>query len=258
MSGPSFRDLTKTTELKVGTCFMEFDSPGIGHIAKAGGAEFAFVDMEHSGFDIATTKRIQRYMQAAGLQTLVRPPSKANHHIARVMDLGADALLLPLVETVEQASSIIKSMKYVPDGMRGVALSIAHDDYRPGPTLEKFAEANARVAAVMLIESRQGVDNAAAIAGIEGVDALWIGHNDLSCSLEIPGQFEHPEFLAAAQTVVAAARAHGRSAGRMAASVEEAVGLNRAGFDMICYSGDCFLLQAAIEGGISAIREACG
>jgi len=257
MGTPTFRDLTKTGDLKVGIAVMEFDSPGIGQIAKAGGAEFAFIDMEHSGFGIDTVKRILRYMQAAELPTLVRPPSKAYHHVARVLDIGAEGLLLPMVGSAAEAQGILNSMKYVPDGGRGVALGIAHDRYRPGPTAEKLAAANAMTACIPLIETREGVENVEAIAALDGVDGLWIGHFDLSCSLGIPGQFEHRDFRAAHEQVLAAAKRNGKSCGRMVTGVEEGARLFRAGFDVICYSGDVFLLQAAIESGVKALREAC-
>lgn len=252
-----FRDLTKSENLKAGVAVMEFDSPGIGQIAKAGGADFAFIDMEHSGFGIDTVKRLLRYMQAADLPTLVRPPSKAYHHVARVLDIGAEGLLLPMVGSAEECESIVKGMKYVPEGGRGVALGIAHDRYRPGPTAEKLAAANAMTACIPLIETREGVENVEAIAALPDVDGLWIGHFDLSCSLGIPGQFEHPDFQAAHEKVVVAAKRHGKSCGRMVTSVDEGARLFRAGFDVICYSGDVFLLQAAIESGIEALRRAC-
>jgi 2-dehydro-3-deoxyglucarate aldolase/4-hydroxy-2-oxoheptanedioate aldolase len=249
--------MTKTRELKAGVAFLEFDSPGVGQIARAGGAEFAFIDMEHSGFGTDTVKRMLRYMQAADLTSLVRPPSKDYGHIARVLDIGADALLLQMTGSAEEIRQIVNYMKYPPAGQRGIALSIAHDRYRPGPAAEKLAAANDHVACVPLIETRDGIENIDEIAAVDGVDCLWIGHFDLSASLGIPGQFEHPDFKAAVDKVLAAAKKHNRSAGRMVGSVEEGIELYRAGFDMICYSGDVFLLQAAIESGITALRQGC-
>ncbi len=194
MAQATYREMTKTRDLKAGVAFLEFDSPGVGQIAKAGGAEFAFIDMEHSGFGIDTVKRMLRYMQAADLPALVRPPSKSYHHIARVLDIGADALLLQMLSSAEEARQIVGYMKYAPEGGRGIALSIAHDRYRPGPAAEKLAAANAHVACIPLIETREGIQNIDEIVGVEGVDGIWIGHFDLSCSLGIPGQFEHPDF----------------------------------------------------------------
>ena len=94
-------------------------------------------------------------------------------------------------------------MKYTPQGQRGVALGVAHDLYRGGAVLEKLAAANERTTFFAQIETRAGVENADAIAAMDGVDCLWVGHFDLSASLGIPGQFEHKDFLDAIDTVVA-------------------------------------------------------
>ena len=252
----TFRDLTRSRKLNVGTAFLEFDSPGIGQIAKAGGAEFAFVDMEHSGFGIDAVKRILRYMQAADLPTLVRPPSKAYNHIARVLDIGAEGLLLPMVGSAEETKTILNHMKYVPAGERGVALSIAHDRYRPGVPAKTMRAANALTACIPLIETRAGIANVEEICALKGVDGVWIGHFDLSCSLGIPGEFGHRDFRAATRKVVAAAKKHNKCCGRMVSSVAEGVKLFREGFDMICYSADVFLLQSTIESGIAGLRKA--
>jgi len=141
--------------------------------------------------------------------------------------------------------------------MRGVALQIAHDRYAPGPVLDKLSDANARTALFAQIETRAGVDNADAIAAVEGVDCLWIGHFDLSCSLGIPGEFEHPEFQSAVSTVVGACRRHNKSLGRLAPSVQSCIELRGQGFDWLSYSGDVWAFHAAISEALTAVREGC-
>ena len=258
MSNSTLREMADTREAKFGTGVFEFDSPGIGHILKAGGAEYAFVDCEHSGFGIDAVKRVLRYMEAAELPTFVRPPSQSSHHIATFLDAGAEGLMLPMVSNAEQARAIVEAMKYTPEGSRGVALGIAHDRYAPGPVLEKLDAANRRTVCLVLIETKEGIANVDEIAATDGVDVLWIGHFDLSCSLGIAGQFEHPDFLAAVDRVVAAGRAHGKSLGRMVSNIEDGVALNTQGFDFICYSGDLWLLQEALRTGIGELRQRCG
>ena len=102
--------------------------------------------------------------------------------------------MLPMVGTADEARHIVNSMKYHPAGKRGVALQVAHDRYRPGSVADKFAAANKRTTLFCQIETAEGVENADAIAAIDGVDCLWVGHFDLSVSLGIPGQFDHPNF----------------------------------------------------------------
>jgi 2-keto-3-deoxy-L-rhamnonate aldolase RhmA len=168
--------------------------------------------------------------------------------------MGAEGLMLPMVGSPEEARQILDGLKYVPDGRRGVALGIAHDRYMPGPTMEKLAAANRRTTLFAQIETRQGVENADALAALDGVDCLWIGHFDLSCSLGIPGQFEHADFKAAVDTVARACRKHRKALGRLVPTVEEAVAYRALGFDFLCYSGDVWALQGAVQAGLDEIR----
>lgn len=120
-----------------------------------------------------------------------------------------------------------------------------------------MAESNARTTLFCLIETAEGVDNADEIAAVDGVDCLWIGHFDLSASLGIPGQFGHPRFLEAVDKIVAAAKRHHKSLGRLVPSVEEGARLIGQGFDFCCYSGDVWVLRDALSSAVSRLREAC-
>ena len=164
MPAPGLKEMAHSRELKLGHFIVEFATPGIGQILKAAGCDFTLFDTEHSGFGFETIKSVLRYMQAADLPTIVRVPSKEYHHIARAADMGAEGIMLPMVGSAEEARQILDCLKYVPVGRRGVALGIAHDRYLPGPTMEKLAEANRRTTLFAQIETREGVENADAIA----------------------------------------------------------------------------------------------
>jgi 2-keto-3-deoxy-L-rhamnonate aldolase RhmA len=248
------KEMAQSRDLKLGHFIVEFATPGIGQICKAGGCDFALFDTEHSGFGFETIKSVLRYMQAADLPTIVRVPSKEYHHIARAADMGAEGIMLPMVGSAEEACQILDCMKYVPEGRRGVALGVAHDRYMPGPTMPKLAAANRKTTLFAQIETRQGVDNADALAALDGVDCLWIGHFDLSCSLGIPGQFDHKDFTDAVTAVAKACKKHKKSLGRLVPTVDDAVALHGQGFDFSCYSGDVWALQGAIEAGLTEIR----
>jgi 2-keto-3-deoxy-L-rhamnonate aldolase RhmA len=166
------KQMAADRDLKVGHFIVEFATPGIGQIIKAAGCDFAVLDTEHSGFGYETMKSALRYMQAADLPTIVRVPSKAYHHIARAADMGAEGIMVPMVNSAEEARQILDSMKYVPQGRRGVALQIAHDRYAPGPVLDKLAAANRFTTCFAQIETRAGVDNADEIAALDGVDCI--------------------------------------------------------------------------------------
>jgi 2-keto-3-deoxy-L-rhamnonate aldolase RhmA len=257
MSNATFRSLLQTKDLKIGIFLAEFATAGIGRILSATGCQFAFLDMEHAAFGYETLKKTMRLLHDAGVATMVRPPTQAGHHIARVCDVGAQGVMPPMVGTAEQAEQIVGHMKYVPDGTRGVALGLAHDDYAPGSVKDKFAQANQKTCMIALIETVEGVENADAIAAVDGVDCLWVGHFDLSCSLGIPGQFDHPDFQAAMAAVVAAGKAHNKSLGRVAPTVADGVELYAQGFDFIINSADIKLLQNALSADIATLREKC-
>jgi 2-dehydro-3-deoxyglucarate aldolase/4-hydroxy-2-oxoheptanedioate aldolase len=258
MGWSTLKEMAATRELKLGHFVVEFATPGIGQILKGAGCDFVLFDTEHSGFGFETVKSALRYMQAADLPTIVRVPSKEYHHIARAADMGAEGIMLPMVGTAAEARHILDCMKYVPQGHRGVALQVAHDRYLPGPVMEKLAAANARTTLFAQIETRQGVENAEEIAAVDGVDCLWVGHFDLSCSLGIPGQFDHPDFIAAIAAVTKACRRRGKALGRLVPNVASGIDLHKSGFDFICYSGDVWVLQGALMEALGSIREGVG
>ena len=258
MSKTSLKDMARNKDLKVGHFIVEFATPGIGHIMKSAGCEFVLFDMEHSGFSIETVKSSIRYMQAAGLPIIVRVPSREYHHIARVCDMGAEGVMMPMVGTADEAKRIVDAIKYYPDGARGVALQVAHDDYRAGPVKEKLAAANLRTTVFIQIETAEGVDNAMAIAAVPGVDCLWVGHFDLSVSLGIPGEFENPKFKTAIGKVAAATREHGKALGRLVPNVETGYECVALGFDFICYSGDVWVLHNALAEAVGRLKAGPG
>lgn len=249
-----FRDLTRNRDLCLGTYVGEFATPGIGAILKGAGCDFAFLDMEHSGFSFETAKAVLRSLQDAGLATVLRPPSDAIHHISRACDVGAQGICPPMMGTPAQAQKVIDAINYPPAGTRGAAFAIAHDDYVSRPVSEAIEHANAKTSFVALIETAEGVENVEAIAALPGCDCLWIGHFDLSNSLGIPGAFEDPLFTDAVARVMAAGRTSGKSVGRLVNTVRDATRCIGEGCDLICYSGDVWLFKEALQQGLAGIR----
>jgi 2-keto-3-deoxy-L-rhamnonate aldolase RhmA len=251
----TLRSLLRRREPAFGTFVGEFDTPGMGHILANAGCDFAFLDMEHSGFTLAAIKSAVRYYEAAGVSLIVRAPSKSHDHISRVLDAGAEGVCLACVGTPDEAREIVAAAKYPPAGARGIGLQLAHDDYARGAVAAKLAAANRQTCVLLQIESAEGAENAEAIAAVAGVDALWIGHNDLSASLGIAGQFAHPDFLTAVRRVIAACAKHRRALGMVVGSPEQGLDMIGAGFNLITYSGDAWLLRDALAAGIAAMRD---
>ena len=257
MTAANLKRMFASKSLKVGHSIFEFNSPGLGQIIGNAGVDFVFLDMEHSGFDISETKQAIAGLRAGGVAALVRPPSNTNHHIARALDIGADGLAMPMVGSKEETEYIVSCMKYPPQGKRGVALGIAHDHYLPGNPADVLAAANRRTAFAALIETEDGIANIDEIASVKGVDCLWIGHFDLSCSLGINGQFDHPEFIKACNLVKRAANKHGKALARLAGSPADCIALYKKGYNVLCYSGDLWVYQQALNDGVNKIRASC-
>jgi 2-keto-3-deoxy-L-rhamnonate aldolase RhmA len=254
MMDNAMKAMCRDGQLHVGHFVVEFATPGIGHILAGAGAEFCFLDMEHSGFSFDTVKATLRYLQAAEVPTLVRVPSKAYDHVARALDCGAEGIMVPMVGTAEEAAALVRHALYPPQGVRGCAFGIAHDRYRPGPAAEKMRAANARTTVFALVETAEGARNADAIAATESVDCVWVGHFDLSASLGVPGDFSCAPYRAALEGIRDAAKRHGKALGRLVGGMAEAEEAVRDGFTLIAYGGDVWLLQSAIAEGVRGIR----
>ena len=244
--------------VSLGTFVFEFDTPGIARIAGVAGAEFVVYDMEHTGWSVETIRRLIAVSPSDGPVPFVRVPASDYHFIARVLDSGAMGVMFPMVESGAQAEHIAKSAKYPPIGRRGAAFGIAHDGYDGADISASMRSANENTLIIAQIETRAGLESVDAIAAVDGIDALWIGHFDLTNSLGIPGQFDHPEFESAVDRVLEACRSHNKIPGFMAGDVAGGRSLLDRGFRAIAFGGDLWLYQQALRDGLNALRKHAG
>lgn len=250
----TLRTLLAADGIPIGHMIFEFATPGIGFLARNADADFLLLDLEHSGFTFETAKLVVLSTRAAGLPLVLRVPSHDAKDLARACDIGADGVMVPLVHSSDQARAIVAACKYPPTGTRGVGQLLMHDRYRTGPFVEKARAADDAIAVFLQIESRDGAQASDAIAAVPGVDCLWVGHMDLSCSLGAPARFDTADFDASVRLVVDAAHRHGVRAGRLARNAEEGAGLAAAGFDCLALATDTHLYQTALAQGIEALR----
>ncbi len=238
-----------------GTMVFEFFTPGLPAIAQAAGAEFLLLDMEHSGASVETVKTVFAGCRGLDIVPMARVPTLQYHFIARVLDAGAMGIMVPMVETAEQAAEFVAATRYPPDGKRGAAFGVvAHDDYEGGPVPELIAGANARTMVIALVETARGIENVEAIAAVPGVDVVWLGHFDLTNFMGIPAEFDHPRYLAAVDRLLAACRTHGKTPGFMAGDETWARAYQAKGFRMIAYSTDTMLLRDSLANGLRVLR----
>ena len=238
----------------LGTMAFEFNTTGLARLAGGAGAEFVIFDQEHTGWSVETIRMLVATSGGTDLVPMVRVPTTQYHLISRVLDVGARGIMVPMVETAEQARVIAQSAQYPPVGKRGAAFGVAHDDYSGGSPAEKMVSANEELLLIAQIETAVGVENVEQIAAVDGIDVLWIGHFDLTNFMGIPAQFEHPRYLEAVKRVIAACDAAGKTAGIMAGSVADAQQALGQGFRIVAYSGDLWLYQLALREGLATIR----
>ena len=122
----------RNRQVVLGTWVFEFNTSGIPRLLASTGVDFAVYDMEHSGFGMDSVRNLVSLSRSLNLASLVRPPAAKYHLIAPLLDAGASGIIAPMVETVEQAMEVTQACRYPPQGRRGAAFSVSHDDFLPG------------------------------------------------------------------------------------------------------------------------------
>lgn len=233
----------------------EFFTPGFCQIAAGCGAEFVIFDQEHGAAGIDTLKAQIAFARGAGIAPFVRVPGLAYHLIAPVLDAGAFGIMVPMIETAEQAANLAKWCRYRPEGVRGLGFGVGHDDYDRGDVIPKMRAANERTLVMALIETATGIDNVDAILAVPGIDVGWLGHYDLTNTMGITAEFDHPRFNAAVEALLAACSRHGKTPAILAGTVEAARSWRARGFRCIACGTDVSVFQSALGGMIGALKE---
>ena len=234
-----------TGEPIVGAMTFEFFSPGMSCILANAGCRFVFYDMEHTGLGFETLKWLFATCRGLPIEPMVRVPRGEYTYIASALDLGARGVMIPMVESAEQARAIVQACRYPPLGRRGAAFGFAQCDYRGGDVGAKIRDYHDRTLVVAQIETERGLDQVEAIAGVEGIDVLWVGHFDLSNFMGMPARFDDPAFDAAMRRVAEVARRHGKAAGFMATDRAWIDRVKAMGYSMIAIGTDVGLLGDA-------------
>lgn len=242
-------------ETLLGSMVFEFFTPGIAQILKNAGCEYLIYDMEHAGFSIEQLKVQVAHCRGIGIVPMVRVPRGEYHFLARALDVGAQGVMVPMVDSVDQARAIAEATHYPPAGRRGAAFGFAHDDFAPGEPAAKMKAADARNLIIAQIETERGLDAVEDIAAVPGIDCLWLGHFDLTNFLGIPGQFDHPQYISAVKRIVAAARKHKKALGVMAADGEWARQYRRLGFHMVATGTDHGILMNGTRAILQSVAD---
>ena len=238
--------VTASTQMR-GAMVFEFFSPGIPIILKNAGCEFVIFDMEHGGLSLEQFKTLSIISNSNKIAPFIRIPEIKYNYIARVLDLGASGVMVPMVNTPGDAIKIVSSSKYPPQGKRGAGFGFAHDNYINQSPLSYIEKANNSLINIIQIETKQGLENVKEIASVDGVDCLWVGHFDLTNFLGIPGDFSSTIYLDAINEIVFAANTYKKSLGIMVNNKQELETYSKLGFNMIAVGTEMNILSRSIS-----------
>ena len=236
-------------ELAIGVGLRMTRVVEVGKMMKTAGYDWLFIDMEHNSMSIDDAAQISVAAQSAGITPIVRVPGFQHFHASRVLDTGAQGIVVPHVDDIQTAKNMVENVKYPPIGKRSITGSLPQLDFVPTPVDEATKAINDATLLIVMLETEEAVENAEAMAAIDGIDALLFGTNDLTIEMGIPGQMGHPRVVKHYETAAAACKKHGKFLGMggisapavMKASVARGARLILAGNDFP------FLMKAAKE-----------
>lgn len=233
--------------------WISFPCPAVVELLASFGMDWLLIDTEHGPADWERVEDLLRAMDGSGVTPLVRVSANDPALVKRALDRGAFGVLVPLVSTPEEARTAVAAAKYPPEGIRGVAGSRIN---RYGADLaDYFAQWNQQVLVMVQVETTEALARVDEIAAVPGLDVLFIGPNDLSASLGVFRQFDHPEFRRAVDRILDAARRHGKACGYMAGSPDEVLDRIAQGFRFVAAGSDARLLASAASAAYTTIRR---
>ncbi len=251
MSDPStLRQRIRSGETLLGT-FLNLGSPMATEICARAGLDWVLIDLEHGAGSEAELLSQLTAVAAAGTTAIVRVERSERMRIARALDLGAEGIMAPRVDTADEAAELVRHLRYPPGGIRGVALMTRGAEYGTVAHGE-VAAVNDRLVTIAQVESPTAVANAAELAAVDGVDVLFVGPTDLTHAMGIPGEIDHPDYRRAVAEVGQAAAAAGKAAGVLLWRVEDMDAYLDAGYRFLAVGSD----GAFVAGGVRSMAAA--
>jgi 4-hydroxy-2-oxoheptanedioate aldolase len=222
MKANRVKRIIKEGGLALGTHVGGIADPQIVEIIGLAGFDAAFIDMEHTSYDLHDAQLAVMAAERVGITPIVRTPGFDPAFILRLLDMGVQGIQVPHVSCVETAREAVQAVRYPPLGERGMAAGSRAADYGKIPLVEHMTQSNREILLACMIEDMAAVESIDEIASVDGVDLLAVGPSDLSRSLGVSGQPDHPRLIAAIDRV--------REAVRKGAGARLALPLNHAAF----------------------------
>jgi 2-dehydro-3-deoxyglucarate aldolase len=226
-------------------CWASLGSPVTTEVLGVAGFDWILLDAEHAPNDVLTLVPQLMALKDSASAPVVRPPWNDTVIVKRLLDAGFHNFLIPFVESAEEARRAVAATRYPPSGVRGV--SVSHRSNRYGSVADYFKLVNENIAVMVQIESRAGVESAAAIAAVDGIDGLFVGPSDLAAAFGHLGNANHPEVQEAMKRVYAAAKAAGKAVGTLAPVEADARRYLEMGATYVAVGSDLGVLRMATQ-----------
>jgi 4-hydroxy-2-oxoheptanedioate aldolase len=243
---PTFRDRIAASGRPQMGMWVCTGSPLVAEICAGAGLDWLLIDGEHSPIGLETTSALLQAVAPYPVTPVVRAPSGDAVVLKQLLDLGAQNVLVPMVDTAEQARAVVRAVRYPPRGIRGVGSALSRGA-RWNRVEGYMADADEHVSLFVQVESATGVENAAAIAAVDGVDGVFVGPSDLAASMGVLGQQTHPDVTAAVLKTFEAVRAAGKPVGVNAFDPTAAQAYLDAGASFVLVGADVALLARGSE-----------
>ncbi|MFT6773260.1 MAG: 4-hydroxy-2-oxoheptanedioate aldolase [Paracoccaceae bacterium] len=207
----TFKQALKSGDTLIGF-WLGLTSPAVAEMAGRAGYDWLLIDNEHGPNDLQSTLVQMQAIAATGASSMVRVPQAEAWMIKQMLDAGAQTLLVPMIDTPEQAAAMVRAMRYPPEGIRGVGAALGRASYW-NTIPDYLTTANDQMCLIVQAETSLAISNLPAILATEGVDGVFIGPADLSADMGLLGQLDHPDVIKIIEDSIRMIRAAGKSAG---------------------------------------------
>jgi 4-hydroxy-2-oxoheptanedioate aldolase len=225
----------------------------LAELAGRAGFDWCLIDGEHSPLSLSDMLPLLQALAATPASAVVRIPAAQDWMVKQALDMGAQAVLVPLVHDAAMAQHMASAMRYPPGGHRGMGAAMSRASGF-GAMTHYVNQANLNACLIVQAESRAALDNIDAIAAVEGVDGVFIGPADLSADMGFVGQPEHPEVDAAIDHIIARAHAAGKFAGVLTFNPDRIAKYRAMGVEFLGVGGDVAVLGTALRALAQQVR----
>lgn len=241
----------------IGT-FFSMGNPSAMECLGYTGMDFAIIDTEHGPFDTESAMALVRAAEAVGLTPFMRIADVSHQEIQRAVDMGVQALIVPCLRSLDDMRKLVDLAKFAPIGNRGFikgrGSGFGYRDWASGSVAEYMAASNDRLLVIPQCETAECLDSIEQVVAMDGIDGIFIGPFDLSISLGIPGDFDHPAFKAAVDRILSACKSAGKYCLIFSTSTAKAREYLAQGFDGVAHNTDFTIYTEAFKAIVKDIR----